>query len=255
MPRSSRLLLVVLACTAAPSFAALHAVQGEARDPASGNLLYREHHLVRSAAAGPLERLVVYRCPDGRAFARKRVDYRQSAYAPDFELQDARRGYREGLRRQGGQLLVWSDGAPRPMKPPSGAELVADAGFDEFLRAGWSQLEAGEARPMAFVVPTLGRSVAFDIVPLGSDTIGGQLVSRFRLKVDGMLGLVAPTVEVAYSASDRGLRRFTGLTNQRDDRGRPLRARIDFAHPQRPAPDSSWSNALAVPLTACRLGR
>lgn len=105
LPKLGCLLLIVLACAAAPAFAAQHTVLGEARDPASGNLLCREHHLIRSEGGRPVERLVLYRCPDG-VFARKRIDYGSSAFALQFALEDVRRGYRAGLRREAGQLLV-----------------------------------------------------------------------------------------------------------------------------------------------------
>lgn len=247
-------LLLALATAATPAAAALHALAGEARDPESGRVLYREQHLVRSLEGRPLERLVLYRCPGGDAFARKRIDYRRSAVAPEFELHDARRGYREGMRRDGDRVLVWSDGDSAPLVPGKSA-LVVDAGFDEFLRARWDRLLDGQPQRLGFLIPSLQRQVEFDVVPLGPGRIDGQPVATFRLKLGGLLGRVTPAVEVAYDAGDRQLRRFTGLTNQRDDRGRPLRARIDFAGPRQPAPASSWPAALAAPLVACALGQ
>ena len=246
--------LVVLASAGGPLLAAVHSVEGAARDPVSGNLLYREQHLVRSADARPVERLVLYRCPGGEAFARKRVDYRPSLLAPSFALEDARAGYREGLRRADGKTVVWSgQDAPRAL---SGAAtgLVADAGFDEFLRTHWASLLAGRAQPLAFVVPSLGRSLAFQVRPRGRGEIDGAPVEQFRLKLDGLLGAVGPNMEVAYDAGDRRLRRFTGLTNLRDDRGRQMRARIDFPQPARLADEAAWQAGQRAPLTRCRLG-
>lgn len=134
------------------------------------------------------------------------------------------------------------------MKQDSGSELVGDAGFDEFLRA-----RAG--KPLGFLVPSLGRKVDFDAVSLGAGCIDGEAVARFRPQLGGLLGRIAPSVEVAYTTDDRSLRRFTGLTNQRDDSGRPLRARIDFPQARHPAAAGSWTGVLAVPLVACSLGR
>ena len=131
----TRGLLLALALVGLPAQAALTFEEGMARDPESRALLYREHHLVRRAEGKPTERLVIYRCADGTPFARKRVDYRRSMQAPEFSFEDARLGYREGLRRQGGTDTVWVRDArgeterSATLDDPA-ARLVADAGFD-----------------------------------------------------------------------------------------------------------------------------
>ena len=153
--RPSVLLLVALAGASGPVLADLRFVEGEARDLASGQLLYREQHWIRQAGAAPAERLVLYRCPSGTAFARKRVDYRRSATAPEFSLEDVRSDYREGLRRSGAAASVYSGAKTTALPAPTDA-LVADAGFDEFLRARWDVLTAGRPQPLAFVVPKPG---------------------------------------------------------------------------------------------------
>lgn len=259
-PRVNGLLLVVLAGACGSASAALLSVQGDARDPASERLLYREQHLIRQQGDSPIERLVVYRCPNGTAFARKHVDYRTSRTAPDFELLDARRGYREGLRRLAGRVQTWSgqppsgDIAPKALRVAAGA-LVADAGFDEYLRAHWDTLLTGTPQTMSFVVPALGRSVSFQVRSLGRGQLEGAPVERFRLKLGGVLGVVGPTMDVAYIASGKRLRRFVGVTNLRDDRGKALKARIDFPTTSGAADPGQWQAALSLPLSKCALGR
>lgn len=248
----ARLFFLLLTLLSGPATAALQAVHGEARDP-TGRLLFREQHLIRSDGGRPLERVVLYRCPGGVAFARKRVDYRASRNAPEFALVDAR-GYREGLRRDGDRALVWSGSKPERALVKAAAALVADAGFDEFLRAHWDALLAGRAQTLAFVVPAFGRSLPFQVRSLGGGELDGVAVQRFRLKLDGLLGVVGPSMEVAYASADQRLRRFDGLTNLRDDRGGQLHARIDFALPAHAATDAAWRAALATPLTRCKLG-
>jgi len=111
--RSAALPLLAAAwafCACAPAIAAQPQLQQQlahAQAANGGQLLYREQHLLRSEGQRPLERLVLYRCPGGAVFARKRVDYAASAQAPAFELVDARSGYREGLRRKGGQVALF----------------------------------------------------------------------------------------------------------------------------------------------------
>jgi hypothetical protein len=246
--------LAALLGLALPAQARLLAVEGDARDPDHDRLLYRESHLIRHEGERPIERLVLYRCPDGTAFARKRVDYRDSALAPAFELIDAR-GHREGLRRERGQPLVWSgDTAPRPVAAGT-SPLVADAGFDEFLRQRWSRLTAGEAQPLTFAVPAFGRGLAFRVRNTGLRREGEDRLQRFELRLDGLLGRIAGTIRVDYDASDRRLRRFTGPTNIRDARGDQIEARIEFPRPPRPATAEAWRAAIEQPLARCALGR
>lgn len=224
---------------------------GDARAPGDNRLLYREQHLIRRDGDRPLERLVIYRCPDGTAFARKRVDYRASTLAPDFDLVDAR-GYREGLRRENGQARVWhDDGAARPLAG-SDATLVADAGFDEFIRQRWAALAPGRTQTLAFAIPAFGRSLGFKVHSAGDRA---PALRRFELKAGGMLGLVAPAITVDYDVRDRRLRRFTGPTNIRDAKGRQFEARIEFpAAPRDVDDEAQWRQLSAVPLKPCTPG-
>ena len=102
------LVLLAAVVVAGPATAEpLRYEEGLARAPGGGALLYREQHWLRLREGRPLERLVLYRCPNGVAFARKQVDYRGSAPAPAFALEDARSGYREGLRRTGPRTVLY----------------------------------------------------------------------------------------------------------------------------------------------------
>lgn len=250
-PARPTLSLLVLLGLAPAAGATLLETVGDARAPEGNRLLYREQHLIRRDGDRPQERLVIYRCPDGTAFARKRVDYRASALAPDFELVDAR-GYREGLRRENGQPRVWHDGgAPRPLTGTDAA-LVVDAGFDEFIRQRWAALAPGRTQTLAFVIPAFGRSLAFKVHSAGDRT---PALRRFELKAGGVLGLVAPTIAVDYDLRDRRLRRFTGPTNIRDGKGRQIQARIEFPDAPRSLDDEAqWRRLAALPLQACALG-
>lgn len=254
---------IVFTCAAAllalssPARAGLSFEEGIARDAGGDGLLYTEQHLVRREGSRPLERLVLYRCADGTAFARKRVDYRQSVFAPAFSLEDARLGYREGLRRAGGPGEVFvREGAGEAeraaaLDPQTG---VADAGFDEFVRQHWDALMAGEAVPLHFAVPARLESLGFRIRRVGDTEVAGEPATVFRLALGGWRGWIAPRIDVAYGRDSRRLLRFEGLGNLRDDRGdRQLEARIDFPRPARPADEAQWRAFASERLSACRV--
>jgi hypothetical protein len=255
----TRLLAVALVLAALPARAALTFEEGVARDPGSLALLYREHHLVRRADGKPTERLVIYRCADGTPFARKRVDYRRSVLAPEFSFEDARLGYREGLRREGDVGTVWVRDArgererSATLDDPA-TRLVADAGFDEFIRRHWQPLVSGQSVPLRFAVPSRLQSLGFKVDPQGPQQLGQEQAETFRLKLGGILGWIAPHIDVAYGRDSRRLLRFEGLSNLRSDDGRSqLVARIEFPAPAVNAAEGQWRTAERQPLSACRV--
>jgi hypothetical protein len=256
---SARLLLLGLAL-ASCAVQAERGYTGEARDPDDDALLYEEQHLLRQDGDRPRERLVLYRCPDGAAFARKQVSYDVAGTAPAFALEDARFGYREGLRRDAAGLTVYVQAAAAAperraaLVPQAG--LVVDAGFDEFVRRHWARLAAGEAVALQFLVPSRLAPLAFKLRRIGSERIDGAPASRFRLAVGGLLGWFAPDITLAYRDADRRLMRFEGLTNIRADRDDNLVARISFPPGREVAAlaPGAWAAALAEPLRACTPG-
>lgn len=255
MKRSVLLLLFLLAPAAQ---AAISFEEGVARDPQDNALLYREQHLLRRQDGQPLERLVLYRCADGTPFARKRVDYRGSPQAPSFSLEDARDGYGEGLRRGGGGDTVWvrerRGGSERSAPLRGHPQLVADAGFDEFIRRNWRPLLAGESVPLRFAVPARLESLGFKVSRVGAARFGDEPAELFRLRLGGWLGWIAPHIDVAYGRDSRRLLRFEGLSNLRADDGESqLQARIEFPAPAVDAGEPQWRAFAGTALSACRV--
>ena len=112
---------------------------GIACDRSSGAPLYREIHKERWVEGRLVEDRVSYHRPDGNEFAAKRVDYRASAIAPEFELADAASGHEEALQRIGDTLVVRyrasQDAPERSATLPATGGLIADAGFERFVLA------------------------------------------------------------------------------------------------------------------------
>ncbi len=251
-------LSVLAAASAQATGDALSFEEGVARNPATRAEMYREQHWIRSQAGRVVERLVLYRCPDGTAFARKRVDYRNSAISPAFAFEDRRSGHREGLRRASAPTLFFQAPGGREERTAriDNSGLVADAGFDEFIRRQWTGLIAGQTVPLEFALPSRLRSLPFSVRRQGQAVIAGEEAWVFRLKLNGLLGLVAPSIDISYGQASQRLLRFQGLSNLRDDAGRSqLVARIDFPKPATAADEIRWLAAAATPLSACQTGR
>ena len=78
-------------------------------------------------------------------------------------------------------------------------------------------------------------------------------MQRLSLKLDGVLSLVSPGIEVDYDADDQRLRRFKDISNLRSDQGKPLMVRVDFPLPATTADPSQWQAMQAPPLQRCAI--
>ena len=242
-----RVVPILLLCVPFAARSADVTFTGRAHDPDTGALLYLESHAV-SDSGGPREtRVVSYLCTNGAPFARKTLDFEGARLAPAFTLDDARSGVSEGMewRARGFTVFERTRGnAPRSKTLAPVAGLVADAGFDEFVRARWDELESGTAIVVPFLVPSRLDTVKFRVRKTGETTIGGATASVFRLSVASPLGWFLPDIDVSYREADRRLLRYRGITNLRDAEGDMISAQIDFS-------DADRSDA-AVDLAALR---
>ncbi len=249
-----------LASGLAPALAADQSFQGYARDLRSGQLLYIESHFVKALGTPGERRVVLYRCVKGDSsvagepFGRKELSYEHERDAPDFSYLDARFGHLEGLRHSGSALEVFdrerSGAATRTSRLAPGLALVADAGFDEYVKGHWNELEAGETVRFPFLVPSRLDVLTFKVNKHGETQIEGATASVIRLNLSGFLGWFLPYIEVSYRKSDRLLMRYKGLTNVWDARGNNLSAQIDLPAADRHEAEVDLEAARAEPLVS-----
>ena len=233
--------------------------EGQAFGVDDGSLLYRESHYVDRDGAGLGSRVVLYRCPDGAAFARKRIDYAVDSLVPDFEMVDARLGYREGVRREGAARTVFVQRGPqreeRSGPLPTVQGLVADAGFDDFVRQHWDQLAAGETLRFPILLPSRIDWFDFKVRRAEGVSDAGDDILVIRLSLGAWWAFVLPHVDVRYARERRELLRYTGITSVRDTEGRNYEARIEFAPGERrPLAAGALEAALAAPLASTCTG-
>lgn len=244
---------VALACLAAvlglPAVAAdnLHYL-GIAYAAHGDKKLYLEEHFVFDKD-NARTRLVLYRCPSGQPFARKWVMDESSASAPDFDLYDARTGYREGVSGQPGARKVYTQqnghsplrSAPLENRP----NAVIDAGFDAYVREHFDNLDQREH--LAFLVPSRLGYVDLRLANQSSDA-GTR---HIRLSVDAWYAFAAPSIDLTYDTANRRLVQFKGISNIQDPNGNSQTVRIEFpSSAVRSAPTlQDIQQAARLPLT------
>ncbi len=228
--------LLLLLC---PQFAGAEAIQrqeGRAFSAEGNTLLYRETHWLQGPPNAQ-SRLVLYRCADGRPFARKWMTPQGSAQTPDFSLEDGRDGYQEGVRGSGASRTVYlrSSAAAAPVSrtltvPP---DAVVDAGFDAAVRGHWATLRDGKPVAFQFVLPSRQRLVPLKLQRTGATTWQGQPAQQLQMKLDAWFGFAVPAVTLVYANADQRLLQFAGTGNVRDAKGRYPQVRVEF--PSAPA--------------------
>lgn len=246
--------LALAAIVALPAMATDQQFTGYARSRDDGRVLYVESHHVRRAGEVGEARIVMYRCSaEGPAFARKELTYGATRETPEFTFTDARSGYTEGLRRtaQGPRVFQQENSkAPRrEAKVSTDVALVSDAGFDEFVRKYWAELEAGKTVRFPFLIPSRLDYLTFKVKKNRETQIEGATASVIRLNLSGVFGWFLPYIEVSYRKSDRSLKRYEGLTNIRGSDGQNLVAIIEFpVRERRSGVESDFVKLRAEPL-------
>ena len=197
---------------------------------AGAKVVFKEEHFRFADRRGVTTQLVLYRCPSDEPFARKWVRDVANDEAPDFELVDARTGYREGVRSLDGrrEAFVQTDlkSALRTVVLPPRADSVIDAGFDAFVSNRWDELD--HTGHMSFVVPSRLGYLDMRIKSTDFETLDGEPVRHVRLGLDTWYSFVAPTIDLHYAGSDHSVRRFEGPSDILDSWGRRQVVRVEF---------------------------
>lgn len=217
--------LVVLASSGAAS--ATQRYEGYAYAVDGQALLYRESHWLEGAT-----RTVLYRCPDGIPFARKRVMTGDQPTAPNFVTEDARDGYREGVSGDGPAFEVFVRASTSVKEKTQSIDkpehAIIDAGFDAFIIKNWDAMAVGTARDVQFLIPSrLGYS-AFTVTRRPDRSVAGVQARRYQLKLGAWYGFALPSIDIAYAIDGKRLLQYQGLGNIRGNRGDNMNVRVEF---------------------------
>lgn len=257
LTKVTAVLTIVCACMASSTQAAPETYltyTGAATVLGSNRFLYGERHTLHYVEGRLAERVVLYTCADGSAFARKRVSY-VDGFAPDFELIDSRSGLREGMRSTAtGRVVFYRDNGNEPERSRAlahGMDFIADAGFDEFVRAHWNELMAGQKIRVDFLVPSRLESFSFQLKHVRTED--SQSAEMFRLVLSGIWGWFLPGIDVYYGRSKHDLIRYDGLSNLRDATNGNYKVHITFAESARQiATAEAWAAANRASIARCR---
>lgn len=204
---------------------------------------------------GTAQRLVLYRCADRSPFARKRVIDAPSAIAPDFDFEDARDGYREGVRSDHGRRIVFvRENARKPLmeRPlPARPDGVLDAGFDAFVRQHFADLDRGRAPRLHFLIPSRFEYLDFALSAARDSVVDGEPARQLRMGLAAWYGFALPAIELTYALKGHRLMEYDGVGTVRDASGHNQNVRIVFpSGTLRIVPDAEVEQAGAEALVS-----
>jgi len=184
-------------------------VVGDAFDDTGNILLYREMH----RCDGPRTQCVIdYLDPAEAPLARKELDYSNSPHAPDVELENLL-----------AQITRSASGAAAE------SELVVDAGFDNYVRTRWYDLDSGSAISFPFLV--LGRDDPLAMRAVRSEKSCADEALCLEVAPEAwFLRLLVPPIELTYERETRRLLRYRGIGNLRDAQGNSRQVDIRYRY-------------------------
>lgn len=198
-------------------------------------LLYEEQHQVEGQCANnswqPLSHQVKYfKQGEDSAFATKTLSYTESPLRPSYEFRQA--GFDERMvvaNREDQQLeITWdtNNGETRTFEAPVEQVVVADAGFDSFVRQNWQRIQNDKTIDFRFLAPTRGEHYAFVLEQTSDSRVNADMVIEIRPSGYVTRFLVDPIV-LGYS-SDGELTDYVGLTNVRENADQNYTAHIRY---------------------------
>ena len=211
------LLAVLLAAGAGAARADEDDYRGEAQDK-KGALVYTEQHLVSSSAGRTTGSVTEYRAPDGALIATMRSDYSRSVAMPTYVFEDLQRNYREGLRWQGGEYVIFSQDGSAPEKTSrlgSDRQVFSCQGWHYYLVNNLDLLETDNIT-LNLVLPSELRPFPFVVKKLASDE--SRVSAELRLK-HWLFRHFAPNLRLTYDKKNRRLLEFHGVSNILNESG------------------------------------
>ena len=224
--------VIVTALAAVPSSASLAAETevhwGEARNE-RGEVVYEEKHTITREGGQVVASLTEYLSPAGEVIATMESDYSRSVSMPTYVFEDRLRGYREGLRIEDGEYVVFKQGrggAEEKKAVTETEDVFSCQGWHYFLVDNLDAIERGDIE-LNLILPSQLKALPFEIQKVRSS---GDRVEAV-LELDHWLyRYFAPSLRLVYDKKSKKLVEYTGVSNILDADGKRQDVRIVYRY-------------------------
>ena len=211
------------------SFAAEKEVHwGEARNE-QGELVYREKHSVTREGGRVITSLTEYINPAGQVIATMESDYSRNVSMPTYVFEDHLRGYREGLRREEGEYIIFKQkrGSKEETATVTNTEEVFSCqGWHYYLVNNLAALERGNVQ-LNLILPSELKALPFEIQQVRSTGDRVEAVLKYN---HWLFRYFAPTLRLVYDRKSKKLVEYTGISNILDSEGDRQDVRIVYRY-------------------------
>jgi hypothetical protein len=201
---------------------------GEARNE-NGELVYREKHSVTREGGRVLTSLTEYSSPDGQLIATMESDYSRNLSMPTYVFEDLRRGYREGLRDEDGEYIIFNktkDGEEKTEAVTNTKDVFSCQGWHYYLVNNLAVLERDNVE-LNLILPSQLKAFPFEIQRVRSE--GDRVEAVLKLN-HWLFRYFAPTLQLVYDGKSRKLVEYRGISNILDSEGNRQDVRIVYEY-------------------------
>ena len=201
---------------------------GEARSR-QGELVYRERHSVTSEGGQVMTSLTEYFSPAGQLLATMESDYSRNLSMPTYVFDDLRRGYREGLRDEDGEYIIFKkakDGEEETEAITNTQDVFSCQGWHYYLVNNLAVLERDNVE-LNLILPSELKAFPFEIQRVRSE--GDRVEAVLKLN-HWLFRYFAPTLQLVYDSKSRKLVEYRGISNILDSKGDRQDVRIVYRY-------------------------
>jgi hypothetical protein len=190
---------------------------GEARNE-QGELVYKEKHSVTREGGPVMTSLTEYFSPAGQLIATMESDYSRNLSMPTYVFEDLRRGYREGLRQENEEYIIFKknkDGEEETQTITNTEDVFSCQGWHYYLVNNLAVLER-ENVELNLILPSELKAFPFEIQRVRSE--GDRVEAVLKLN-HWLFRYFAPTLQLVYDSKSRKLVEYRGISNLFDSEG------------------------------------
>jgi hypothetical protein len=201
---------------------------GEARNE-QGELVYKEKHSVTREGDRVMTSLTEYFSPAGQLLATMESDYSKNLSMPTYVFEDLRRGYREGLREEDGEYIIFKkrgDEEEETEAITNTEDVFSCQGWHYYLVDNLAVLER-ENVELNLILPSELKAFPFEIQRVRSE--GDRVEAVLKLN-HWLFRYFAPTLQLVYDGKSRKLVEYRGISNISDGEGNRQDVRITYRY-------------------------
>lgn len=182
--------------------------------------VYTEKFTDKTIDGKPSEITTKYYDATNKLIAQRTLSFSKSKFAPDFKTEDFRTGYIEGAEAKGNKFRLFvkesKDDKLKEKTISIPAPAVIDGGFNQYIKANWSELEKGTALIFNFAVASRLDYYKMRAVKISATD------KTMKVKIEPerkILRMLASPIVVNYDKSTKRILSYEGISNISDENG------------------------------------